>query len=211
MHQTGCGHYSPVAAYDEESDLCLVMDVARFKYPPHWVPLPLLHKATTTIDSTTGMSRGFIVVAKGDGAKHDHTDPDTTAESCTYTSRPIPLDLAQFFIPHKEHTGVARKFGHAVRGLMSSDARNTVAALESVRTDTLYAQLGTINGPALEGSAARILFNILPQWGLELLTLMVETEYIPQKVYGCTALVASVSEYDHCEQGMACAMATAAA
>ncbi|KAF4658613.1 hypothetical protein FOZ61_005501 [Perkinsus olseni] len=211
MHQTGCGHYSPVAAYDEASDLCLVMDVARFKYPPHWVPLPLLHKATTTIDNTTGMSRGFIVVSKGDGAKHDHMDPDPTVESCRYLTRPIPDDLGEFFTHHRGHAAVARKFGHAVRGLMASDARNTVAALESVRTDALYARVGGADAPPEEGSAAHVLFNILPQWGQELLTLMIETEYIPQKVYGCTPLVASVSEYDHCEQGTACAMATAAA
>jgi glutathione gamma-glutamylcysteinyltransferase len=28
-----------VRGYDEETDSILIMDVARFKYPPHWVPL----------------------------------------------------------------------------------------------------------------------------------------------------------------------------
>ncbi|KAF4676532.1 Condensin-2 complex subunit G2 [Perkinsus chesapeaki] len=212
MHQTGCGHYSPVAAYDEDTDLCLVMDVARFKYPPHWVPLPLLHKATTTIDNTTGMSRGFIVVGKGDGSKHDHMEPDPAASltaSCKYLSRPIPEDLSEFFRRDRSHATVARKFGHAVRGLMASDARNTVAALESVREDNLYRRISEKADQHQEhtipeiGSAASVLFNILPQWGTELVTLMIETEYIPQQVYGCTPLVVSVSEFDqeYCEQG----------
>mmetsp|Transcript_638 Transcript_638/g.534 ORF Transcript_638/g.534 Transcript_638/m.534 type:complete len:100 (-) Transcript_638:21-320(-) len=99
---------------------------------------------------------------------------------------------------------------------MASDARHTVAALESVRGDELYRRISEkaeLHGIAEIGSAASVLFNILPQWGRELVTLMIETEYIPQQVYGCTPLVASVSEFDqeYCEQGTACALATAAA
>jgi len=45
LGQTGTGHFSPIAGYDEETDSVLIMDVARFKYPPHWVSLPLLHSA----------------------------------------------------------------------------------------------------------------------------------------------------------------------
>lgn len=37
LHQTGDGHFSPVAAYHPPSDSCLVLDVARFKYSPYWV------------------------------------------------------------------------------------------------------------------------------------------------------------------------------
>jgi glutathione gamma-glutamylcysteinyltransferase len=36
------GHFSPIGGYHRARDLVLIMDVARFKYPPHWVPLPLL-------------------------------------------------------------------------------------------------------------------------------------------------------------------------
>ena len=28
-----------LVGYHEETDSVLIMDVARFKYPPHWVPL----------------------------------------------------------------------------------------------------------------------------------------------------------------------------
>ena len=38
LGQTGDGHYSPIAGYDAETDHVLVLDVARFKYPP-WCAL----------------------------------------------------------------------------------------------------------------------------------------------------------------------------
>ena len=34
--QTG-GHISPLAAYDGKADRFLILDVARYKYPPVWV------------------------------------------------------------------------------------------------------------------------------------------------------------------------------
>jgi glutathione gamma-glutamylcysteinyltransferase len=34
--------------------------VARFKYPPHWVPVSMLFRAMREIDPTTGKSRGLI-------------------------------------------------------------------------------------------------------------------------------------------------------
>lgn len=37
LGQTGLGHFSPLAGYNAASDKVLLMDVARFKYPPHWV------------------------------------------------------------------------------------------------------------------------------------------------------------------------------
>eukprot|EP00899_Mesostigma_viride_P005369 jgi/Mesvir1/14833/Mv05459-RA.1 len=61
LNQTGDGHYSPVGGYHEEKDLVLILDVARFKYPPHWVPLPLLWEAMSCIDPATQHSRGFML------------------------------------------------------------------------------------------------------------------------------------------------------
>ena len=34
--------------------------MARFKYPPHWVPLPELHAAMAACDPATGRSRGYL-------------------------------------------------------------------------------------------------------------------------------------------------------
>lgn len=65
MSQTGTGHFSPVGGYHAGRDMALIMDVARFKYPPHWVPVPLLWEAMQTVDPETQRSRGYMVVAKG--------------------------------------------------------------------------------------------------------------------------------------------------
>ena len=75
--QTGDGHFTPVGGYHRASDLVLLLDgmqpclalpapcpVARFKYPPHWVPLPLLVEAMRQLDSTTNLSRGWMIVQR---------------------------------------------------------------------------------------------------------------------------------------------------
>lgn len=37
LNQSGAGHFSPIGGYNMRSDMVLIMDVARFKYPPHWL------------------------------------------------------------------------------------------------------------------------------------------------------------------------------
>ena len=64
LGQTGTGHYSPIGAYHKESDMALVMDVARFKYPPYWVPVELMWQALRTVDPETRRSRGFFVMSR---------------------------------------------------------------------------------------------------------------------------------------------------
>mmetsp|Transcript_88423 Transcript_88423/g.249164 ORF Transcript_88423/g.249164 Transcript_88423/m.249164 type:complete len:364 (-) Transcript_88423:111-1202(-) len=56
------GHWSPIAAYHEGSDMVLVMDVARYKYPPMWVPLKQAFAATSIVDGTSGKSRGWVAL-----------------------------------------------------------------------------------------------------------------------------------------------------
>lgn len=65
LGQTGDGHFSPLGGYHAAKDLVLLLDVARFKYPPHWVPLPLLWQAMQAIDSDTGLSRGYLHLQVG--------------------------------------------------------------------------------------------------------------------------------------------------
>merc|ERR1712154_60864 len=59
--QTGAGHFSPIAAYHEETDRCLVMDVARFKYGPYWAKVPDLYESMRPIDEITNKSRGWFL------------------------------------------------------------------------------------------------------------------------------------------------------
>ena len=58
----GGGHFSPLAAYNGRADDLLVMDVARYKFPPFWVDTDLLWQAMATTDTTSGRHRGYIVV-----------------------------------------------------------------------------------------------------------------------------------------------------
>ena len=59
------GHISPLAAYDRETDRFLILDVARYKYPPVWVKAAELFAAMNTQDSDNdNKTRGFVLVAK---------------------------------------------------------------------------------------------------------------------------------------------------
>src|SRR4051812_26704509 len=61
-------HWSPVAAYHEASDRFLVLDVARFRYPPYWVRAEELFRALDTNDLDAGRKRGYVVVSAEAGA-----------------------------------------------------------------------------------------------------------------------------------------------
>jgi len=62
--QTG-GHISPLAAYDAKEDRFLVLDVARYKYPPFWVKASDLFDAMNTTDASNGgKTRGYVLVAR---------------------------------------------------------------------------------------------------------------------------------------------------
>lgn len=60
LSQTGSGHFSPLGGYHAARDLVLVLDVARFKYPPHWLPLRQMFRAMLPLDTATGRSRGWL-------------------------------------------------------------------------------------------------------------------------------------------------------
>lgn len=59
------GHISPLAAFDKETDRFLILDVARYKYPPVWVRTADLFNAMNTTDKDNdNKTRGYIVIAK---------------------------------------------------------------------------------------------------------------------------------------------------
>jgi hypothetical protein len=60
----GGGHISPVAAYNAETDRFLILDVARYKYLPSWATAERLFAAMNTPDSSSGKSRGYVIVRK---------------------------------------------------------------------------------------------------------------------------------------------------
>lgn len=48
--QYGGGHWSPVGSYSEKEDAFLVLDVAKYKYPPVWIPSERLFDGMSTTD-----------------------------------------------------------------------------------------------------------------------------------------------------------------
>lgn len=73
LGQTGAGHYSPIGGYHPGRDLVLLLDVARFKYPPHWVPVERLAAAMRPLDPATGRPRGWVELRR-------RPDADASAE-----------------------------------------------------------------------------------------------------------------------------------
>jgi len=65
LGQTGSGHASPIGGIHVARDLALVLDVARFKYPPHWVSVERLWSAMRGIDPATNRSRGWLELRRG--------------------------------------------------------------------------------------------------------------------------------------------------
>lgn len=62
LGQAGGGHISPLAAYDPGRDAVLILDVARYRYPSVWVSAEDLWQAMRTTDSSSGRSRGFLLI-----------------------------------------------------------------------------------------------------------------------------------------------------
>lgn len=81
LGQTGDGHFSPIGAYHKDRDLVLVLDVARFKYPPFWVSLRTLWEAMSELDAETGLPRGFFVISTRAAAA---APPPATQGTCTH-------------------------------------------------------------------------------------------------------------------------------
>ena len=65
LGQTGQGHYSPIGGYSAARDAALVLDVARFKYPPHWLGASRLWAAMRAIDPATSRPRGWLALRRG--------------------------------------------------------------------------------------------------------------------------------------------------
>lgn len=68
LGQTGDGHFSPIGGFHIEKNLVLIMDVARFKYPPYWVTLDQLWQSMQWSDKFSGLSRGYFKISTGNAA-----------------------------------------------------------------------------------------------------------------------------------------------
>ena len=78
LEQTGSGHFACIGGYNSRSEKALVMDTARFKYPPFWVDVDQLYRSVCTTDKATGNNRGFLVLSE-----HANIEPvESTLASC---------------------------------------------------------------------------------------------------------------------------------
>lgn len=64
LGQTGSGHFTPLTGFHREQNKGLLLDVARFKYPSHWVDLPIIYESMRNLDSQSNLPRGFIIVSR---------------------------------------------------------------------------------------------------------------------------------------------------
>jgi glutathione gamma-glutamylcysteinyltransferase len=64
LKQTGIGHYSPIAAYNSNRDIALILDVAKFKYDSYWCSVSEMYESLKPVDVTSSISRGFLIVKK---------------------------------------------------------------------------------------------------------------------------------------------------
>lgn len=96
LGQTGDGHFCPIGGYNAEARKVLLLDTARFKYPPHWVDLELLYKAVCTTDGDTGLTRGFLLLARKPSHMERVSYPPILVRQPTLPSLDIATIFAQF-------------------------------------------------------------------------------------------------------------------
>jgi hypothetical protein len=80
LGEQGCGHFSPLAAYNKPTDRFLLLDVARYKYPPVWIKSADLYHAMQGIDGGSKQSRGYLIIQRpGDTLKKPAARQNTHA------------------------------------------------------------------------------------------------------------------------------------
>ncbi|KAF9432641.1 hypothetical protein BGZ76_010520 [Entomortierella beljakovae] len=71
LGQTGSGHFSPIGGYHAGEDKVLVLDCARFKYPPFYATIPELWESFLGTDPETGKCRGYFLITATPRQKED--------------------------------------------------------------------------------------------------------------------------------------------
>ncbi len=137
MDQTGSGHYSPIGGYHAGRDLVLVMDVARFKYPPHWVPARRLWSAMQSVDPSTNRPRGYLVVTRAHRDSGLAFSLGCGGESLFETARRLSVVLLGAAQP-EDVAIAARSMGELVARL---DVRDVGSALHQATVDRTRAEL----------------------------------------------------------------------
>jgi len=75
----GIGHITPLGAYDEQTDTVLILDVARYKYAPYWVPVETVFHAMNSLDRASMKTRGWVTFKTGKWMDFDCAAPQRVA------------------------------------------------------------------------------------------------------------------------------------
>jgi Phytochelatin synthase len=97
LGQAGGGHFSPLVSYYSREDLFLILDVAKYKYPPVWVTAAQLYQAMSTLDvcGEWDYPRGQDILygdsnhnTETDGDGGNHSSDNNNNEPLRYESNP---------------------------------------------------------------------------------------------------------------------------
>lgn len=138
LGQTGDGHFSPVGGYHPGRDAVLLLDVARFKYPPHWVPLARLFEAMKPLDPESGKPRGWIVFGKRPSA--------TPLLFCVSTNR----------TPHEIGDALVHELPRALAEIAPRQAKDALRAFARALSTAASFELRDCAAPEHETAAGRV-------------------------------------------------------
>ncbi|KAG0089471.1 hypothetical protein BGZ93_009847 [Podila epicladia] len=96
LGQTGSGHFSPIGGYHAGEDKVLVLDTARFKYPPFYATVTELWESLLPEDPETGLCRGYFVISatskqKLELQKQKQQNLLSSSTSASSSSESLPL------------------------------------------------------------------------------------------------------------------------
>ena len=123
LGQTGDGHFSPIGGYHKEKDLVLVMDVARFKYPPFWVPLEVLWDSMVVTDKTTEAPRGYFILSTYNYSRTGTENEDDVKSWNNHTP-------SSTLYPHQHHHVHNEHCSHGTTSIISE----SIPSLEKAAT-----------------------------------------------------------------------------
>ena len=64
LQETGSGHFSPLCGYHNKTHSVLLLDIARYKYPPYWIECRYIYNSLIPFDCDRRKRRGFSVISK---------------------------------------------------------------------------------------------------------------------------------------------------
>ena len=156
LEQTGAGHFSPIGGYHAASDQVLVLDVARFKYPPHWVALPRLAVAMRTTDPTTGRLRGALLLRRREGHHGIMLSLACAGAAWPEVARRLREALSRAWPADTPLTDVAASLGELVEHCVARQPETAAhaAAIEEVLASLRATEAHRVASAVASGTAA---------------------------------------------------------